>query len=444
MKRFAALVLLALALAGPVQAQGLRSKIEQLFVFGTGQKPLFLAGTADPSNPTSLQAHGAHFIPAAVDGNATLISFLTSAIGSNIANLPISATSSGRTFRFEGGVPIATSTSPGPIFAERAQTLGRGRVLVGANVNVFHLKAVRGVDLNDVMLNFTHENVDFGGCDTIFGGDCSLMGIPGLENEWVQLDLSLDLDVRSTVFFLTYGLMDQVDIGVAIPIVTTSLRGSSTALVIPFGGPTATHFFAGTPGNPELSASRSIDGSATGLGDIATRLKVRVAESEKTAFAILADGRFATGSEEDLLGAGHTSIRGLGIISSQFGNFSPHANVGYLYRTDDILTDAFLATIGFDHVLSDWATIAVDLITEFQVGDTKLLLPDDVQIEIPFRRTVSPSNIPNMRDDIINGSLGFKFVTGPGITIVANTLWPLNNGGLRPDVGWTVGLEYNF
>ena len=35
MKRFAALVLLALALAGPVQAQGLLGKIEQLFVFGT-------------------------------------------------------------------------------------------------------------------------------------------------------------------------------------------------------------------------------------------------------------------------------------------------------------------------------------------------------------------------------------------------------------------------
>ena len=31
-----------------------------------------------------------------------------------------------------------------------------------------------------------------------------------------------------------------------------------------------------------------------------------------------------------------------------------------------------------------------------------------------------------------------------GLTVIANTLWPLNRGGLRPDVIWTAGLEYNF
>jgi hypothetical protein len=31
-----------------------------------------------------------------------------------------------------------------------------------------------------------------------------------------------------------------------------------------------------------------------------------------------------------------------------------------------------------------------------------------------------------------------------GITLVANTLWPLNRGGLRPNVLWTAALEYNF
>jgi len=31
-------------------------------------------------------------------------------------------------------------------------------------------------------LFFTHENVDFAGCDSIQGGSCKLMGIPLLEN----------------------------------------------------------------------------------------------------------------------------------------------------------------------------------------------------------------------------------------------------------------------
>ena len=53
-------------------------------------------------------------------------------------------------------------------------------------------------------------------------------------------------------------------------------------------------------------------------------------------------------------------------------------------------------------------------------------------------------NIPNERDDQINGSFGFKFVTGSGIILVGNTVWPLNRGGLRPNVLWTFGLEYSF
>src|SRR5258706_371212 len=76
---FAALGFLVLATPS-VRAQGLRSKINQLFIFGSGDDPLFLSGSADPSNPASIRAHGAHFIPSAVSQNGSLISFLTTAI----------------------------------------------------------------------------------------------------------------------------------------------------------------------------------------------------------------------------------------------------------------------------------------------------------------------------------------------------------------------------
>src|SRR5215208_2295405 len=122
-----ALVLLG---ASPLQAQHLRDDLGQLFIFGNGDSPLNLGGTSDPNNPESVRAHGNHFIPAAVASNGTVISFLTNSIGSNVANVPVSATSGGSTFSFEAGVPKQTSTSAGPIFGERAQRLGRGRVLL--------------------------------------------------------------------------------------------------------------------------------------------------------------------------------------------------------------------------------------------------------------------------------------------------------------------------
>jgi len=424
-------------------AQGLRDKINELFIFGGGRDPLFLAGTADPNNPIAIQAHGSHFVPSAVESNGSLISFLTGALGANVSNIPISATSSGTTFRFEAGVPVPTSTSAGPIFAERGQTLGRGRVYVNVSVTGFDFQSLRGVDLNAIRLNFTHENVDFPGCDSIFGGDCSQYGLPALENDVIELDLALDMQVRSIAFVLTYGLFDWVDLGVALPIITTSIRGSSVAQVVPFGGPTAAHFFAGTVDNPTLQASRFIEGSATGIGDIVTRAKFGISESRRTTIAILADARFPTGREQDFLGSGSFSFRGLGILSSQFGDFSPHVNMGYLYQSGDLANDAVLATIGFDQLLAHWATLAVDLLSEFEVGESSLVIPPDVHLETPFRRTISPSTIPNGRDDRINGSIGFKFLTGAGPIIVTNAMVPIS-GGLRPDIVFTASLEYTF
>src|SRR5256885_8282582 len=193
--------------------RSLRGRISQLFIFGSGEDPLFLAGTADPNNPASIRAHGAHFVPSAVSANGSLIGFITGAIATSVGNLPIGATSGGATFRFEGGMPVKTSTSAGPIFAERAQTLGQGRTIVGIGRNSFHFTSLRGVPLDDIELIFTHQNVTeatFPGCSVAQGGDCSKMGIPNLENDIMLFRLNLDLNITVTNLYATYGLTDRL------------------------------------------------------------------------------------------------------------------------------------------------------------------------------------------------------------------------------------------
>jgi hypothetical protein len=441
----AAMALALLLLSAPrLAAQNLRHELDDLFIFGDGEDPLFLGGTGDPNNPESVRIHGNHFVPAAVASNGTVISFLTNSIGSNVANVPVSATSGGSTFSFEGGVPVRTSTSAGPVFGERAQTLGRGRVLAGLSRTGVAFKTIRGVDLDRLRFTFTHANSDFEGCDSIAGGDCSLLGVPVLENETIDLDLSLDVRLTVTTFLLTYGLTDRIDVGVALPVVATRLEGTSQAQINPFGPPPAVHFFGGTPDNPVLTASRFVRGSSTGLGDVDGRVKVNLRRGDPVAVGVLADVRFPTGSEDDLLGSGAFAARGLAIVSAHFGDFSPHANVGYLYRGGAFETDAVLGTLGFDHLLAPWATLAVDLISQLQVGDSPLQVPDLVVIQSPYVRTITPSIIPDRRDDIVDGSLGLKLTTTTGLTVVGNGEWPLNRGGLRPNVIWTLGLEYNF
>ena len=88
--------------------------------------------------------------------------------------------------------------------------------------------------------------------------------------------------------------------------------------------------------------------------------------------------------------------------------------------------------------------LAIELVSELQVGVSKLDVPELVIIDVPFRRLIRPALIPDTRDDIVNGSFGAKFTAAPGLTIVGNTLWPLNRGGMRANVVWTVGLEYSF
>jgi hypothetical protein len=89
-------------------------------------------------------------------------------------------------------------------------------------------------------------------------------------------------------------------------------------------------------------------------------------------------------------------------------------------------------------------TLAVDLVSDLQVGDSKLVLPQTVTYEAPFRRTLNPTNIPEIRDDIVNGSFGVKLSPARRTIIVLNALFPLNRGGLRPNMVYYAALERTF
>jgi hypothetical protein len=429
-RRFARVLGLLCCLAAPLAAQTkphLRDRIQDLFSFGSCGKPLCLDNSVNATN-----GHGSHFLPDLAAGNGAILGFLDAAIASNASNVPLSASSSGVTFKFVGGLPVRTSGSLGPVFGERAQTLGKGRFVVGANLSGLNFSSLRGVPLDEIVLNFSHQDVPPAG-----------LGQPLRENDVLQVRLDLNVNLTVSTFFATYGLTDRLDLGVAVPLVHTSLQGRSVGQFFPFGIPTS-HFFAGDSLNPVLSANAATFGSATGIGDIALRLKGSLTSTEKMGIALMADARLPTGSREDLTGAGQLSIRALAIASARFGDFSPHLNLGYALRTGKGRNDVILATGGFDQPVSSWATMAVDVISEWQTGKSDLVLPQTVVYEFPVVRTVEPTNIPDMRDHRINGAFGFKFRTPGGPILVTNALVPLRRGGLQANLVWTIGLDANF
>jgi hypothetical protein len=417
--------LLLVAVAVPLRAQALSDKLASLFRFGNCAEALCLTV---PDN-----RHDTHFLGSAVQANGALLDFLSDAIAVSVGSIPISATSSGATFSFENGVPVQTAVSGGPIFAERAQTLGRRRVLLGVNTTGISFQKIRGVSMKDIDLNFTHVDVQ--------GFGEPGLGSPDFENDIINVRPSIQINLQVTSLFATFGLTDNIDVGVAVPLVYSSLDASSIGTIesdLPTGSP---HAF-GQPPDTSSTAFGRTDGTATGIGDIAARVKVSLRSGEGLGLALLADTRLPTGNEDNFAGSGELTARALAIVSGRKGNFSPHLNAGYAFRTGDFQNDAVLATAGFDQLLAPWLTAAVDLISEWQVGDSELRLPAPTQYAFP-ERIVKTTNIPDQRDDPLSASAGARF-TVSDVSIVGNVLFPLREAGMQANVVWTFGLERTF
>jgi hypothetical protein len=418
------LVLALAVLPRLLEAQSITEKVKDLFTFGDCGQPLCL-------NVVGGGIHGTHFISDAQTGGLTVVSFLTNSVGLNASSFPIGGTSGGTSFTLVGGVPVRTTSSLGPIFADRADNLGQGRFLMGADVNYVRYRTLRGVPLDNLLLNFTHQNI----------GDPA-QGNPDFENDFITVRLALDVDQLVSAFFVTYGLLNHLDVSVAVPVVHTSMEGRTDAQINPFGLPIV-HYFAGDPTNPVLRASSTTFGSATGIGDMAARLKWGMVSSPRFSMALLADVRFPTGDEANLLGAGHYSARGVLVASSHFGSFSPHVNLGYLYRDGEGVNDQVITWGGFDQLVAPWATMAVDILANWELGEP-FQVPGPVDYTQPFAHSIDRTTVPNSHDHRIDASFGFKFRLSSASTALVNTLIPLREGGVTPDVAYTMGLEFNL
>jgi hypothetical protein len=417
----------------------MRDVLDGLFLFSEGDDPLFLAGSA---GVPATEVHGDHFIPAEAESNSALLEVFTSAISSNISNFPLSSTVSSETFRFVDGIPTPTSNSFGPIFAERAQTLGRGRFDVGFSYSFIGFDRLRGVPLNDVDLKFVHENSDFPNCDVIFDGDCSLQGVPLFEHDVIEIGLDLSIDAEIYAFNATFGVTDWLDVGVAVPVVSLAIEGRSEARILSSQVDDPAHFFGGTPEEPVLSASTTSSGSTTGIGDVAARTKIGVLNGEQADVALLGEIRVPTGREEDFLGSGEVAARGSFIGSATLGGFGPHVNFGFIHRGGEGVSDSFQLAAGFDQRLSDWSTFVVDLLGDFKTGDS-LSFPEPFTFDPPVVQTVDRANVPNLRDDTVDLAIGMKVRSSGGLVLWSSALVALNDGGMRSDVIASFGLQFS-
>jgi hypothetical protein len=400
--------------------------------------------------PASGPSHVAHFIGEDSPQFLALSQF-SAAVANQLSSFPIASSAGGFTYHFDPALGIFTRTSDsfGPVFAERADTIGKGKFNIGINHSHYTFDRIDDLSLRDgdVRLVFTHQDVN---------NDNSNLE-PFVEGDVITASLFVKIETDITALVVTYGASDRLDLGLAVPLVSVDLEAQTEASIERLAtGAVAPDIHRFLNGSSTETFRQS--GNASGVGDILLRGKFRLVGSNKAALAIAEDLRLPTGEERDLLGTGATQAKTFLIGSIHLGTVSPHVNAGYTWSSGSEegaeIPDEISYTFGFDWAVSPRMTLAVDVLgrdflnsqsvsvvdTTFQANtNTDLTAPPTI-VTATFPRLVAEEGDSNS----VLGSIGLKINPFGNFLLTVNGLFRLNNKGLQDDFAPLIAVDYSF
>lgn len=400
--------------------------------------------------PEGFPSHAAHFIGNDSPQFLALQEF-NSQLATQLSSFPLASSSGGFVYQFDPALGVLTraTESFGPIYAERADTIGKGRFNLGVNYSHFTFDKINDLSLQDgdVRLVFTHEDTNHDGSnETLF-----------FEGDVITTALKLKISTDIAAFVFDYGVLDNLDVGFAVPIVSVDMQFRADASIDRLAtGTTAPgiHRFQ----NGQSTESFTQSGNASGLGDIVVRGKYRFLSSPKAGLALAVDARLPTGDETDLLGTGVTQVRPYIVGSAHFGAFSPHINAGYTWSIegsdDPNVADEVNYTAGFDWAIGPRLTFVFDVIGRSFLN-TRVIRVEDTRFEA--NTNTDPTGPPNLvfatlprlvtEKGTVNtllGSIGVKINPFGNFLLTFNGLFPLNSEGLQDGFTPLVGIDYSF
>ena len=372
-------------------------------------------------------------------------------LASQLAAIPLPSPASGFTYSLDPGLGVLkrSTQSFGPIYTERADTIGKHKFSVGINYQRFVFDTIEGVDLGDVPAVFTHDNPAAGGRADV-----------------VSTQNSIDISVDQATALFTLGLLDRLDVSLAIPMLRVDMTVASNATIYRIGtcpgglGTTpcspATHYFANPSAAGGFGNQREFvkSGQASGIGDLVVRFKATAIKTAHTGLALGADVRFPTGDEEKLLGSGASGIKPFLAFSFGAGRVAPHINAGYSWNGKSVLAGNVLTgekkslpneivfAGGLDWGASERLTVALDVLGRRVIDSPQLQTRT-------FAGLDGHTTLPDIRFEtssfnVINGSFGVKFNPTGKLLVDLNVLFKLNDAGLRAKVTPFFGVEYSF
>src|SRR5262245_49121502 len=329
------------------------------------------------------------------------------ALRANLATLPVTTSSGAFVYRLnpELGTVERATQSYGTFFVERALTAGSHQASFGVTFQHLRFDSLGGASLRDGTLvttanQFVDERVPFD-TDT----------------------LTLNIDADIATLYGSVGIGDRVEVGFAAPMVSLRLNGSRTNT---YRGRTFTQATA--------------NASVAGLADLIVRTKYNFYEEDGAGLATAVDVRLPTGSEEDLLGTGSTSVKFSAIGSVERGRTSGHANAG-------ITVGGLARELSYGGALSLAATGHVTVTGEL-LGRWLDSPGNIVQIAAAHPRLSGVETIRLTPDTstlhIITLVPGVKWNVADTWVLAANVAIPLTSGGLTSRFVPFVSLDYSL
>lgn len=434
------LALCLLAVASNARAQDpyvIYSPVQNLATLFTGLfGPQGLKVDSEATLPGE-QPHTAHFNG---DFQSNFDKFTTAIVG-QLVTVPLPTPASGFTYELdpETGVFKRTTESFGPILAERAETVGAGRVTFGFAFQRFSFQSVEGLDLNRVPAVFTHDNAQ------LLGG----------RQDVITTVNSIQASVAQYTTYVTFGITDRFDISAAMKLASTDLVVRSDATIQRLGTTNPlTHFFRQNDGEVGNERVFWAIGHAAGLGDTTVRLKTNLDRRPTRAIAAGVDIRLPTGDQLNLLGTGTAGLAPFFILSSTVHRVSPHADVAYQWNGKSLLSGnpaagesgAFPSqvtySLGADVAVTPRVTLALDSLGSYYVNAERL--SQETFHALDGVSTFSNIGFSRSSFNALSGSIGLKVNFVGRLLLDGNLLFALDDHGVRDRVVPLLAFEYAF
>lgn len=452
---------------------------------------------------TEVFAAGYNF--SALGNDPAAVAVVAPALGAAVSQavtqeFPLAAVAPAFTYRYNPTLSAFERSTgvPGPLFSERALTLGKGQLNFGVGYSYIDFSDLNGTDLDNIrspaLLN------------EIFDDEAVLIGnLPNGEPVFLAptsgsvLRTRLDLQAHAMVPTLRYGLSERWDVSLSIPIVNTFLRVRNEAVRVVDVNPAAARAaitldaqgklkdflgfvnpvslaFVNPLSLPFVKSQRPSKtlaraaGSATGVGDIALRTKYHLWRTEAGGAALGLNLQLPSGAVEDFHGTDETHLSTFVYLSQVVGErVEPHLNLGVDFNADDVDRSSFLYAVGATLLVGKNLGLMVDFIGRSEFGRFPVRFPTEAlytgtllnraaetcTAQQPCTLQTTPQgNLKTLsfpffptrikRNDIADFSFGLRYALGTSGSVFFGGIIPINDDGFRADFIPSGGVEYTF